>query len=440
MNELGARLSELALSGQEQRTRLVSGPQGPHVLLDGRPVLMLCSNNYLGLSDHPRVREAAADAAMRWGVGAGSSRTVAGTMTIHRRFEERLADFLGQQAAIVFGAGLEASTGVIGALAGPGDVVFSDEFNHPSIADGCLLSGAETFVYEHLDLEHLAWGLQNVEGRRALVVSESVFGANGDLAPLSDLAYLAERHRVRLMIDEAHGLGTVGADGRGAVAAAGLESEVDLLVGSLDNALGSAGAFVACDGETARYLRCASRAFIFSTAPPPPALAGAQAALGLLEARPELVRKLQANAGALRRELDRAGVEATGYDTHILALTLGDPVAAVQSAATAFEQNVFVHAVIPPVVSPSASSLRLSVMASHRPEELGEAGRTLGQIIRRLAPRARRLDEYPDETAMLEVKPTAPARRSARIFDLEETAPPRRPGIFDLEADDRLAA
>src|SRR5947209_12720695 len=143
MIQIEVRLNELRALGMRRRTRLVSGPQGPHVVLDGRPVLMLCSNNYLGLSDHPRVREAAADAAMRWGVGAGSSRTVAGTMTIHRRLEERLAEFLRQQAATVFGAGLEASTGVIGALAGPGDVIFSDEFNHPSIADGCLLSGAE---------------------------------------------------------------------------------------------------------------------------------------------------------------------------------------------------------------------------------------------------------------------------------------------------------
>jgi glycine C-acetyltransferase/8-amino-7-oxononanoate synthase len=437
VNEIGARLSELALSGLEQRTRLVSGPQGPHVVLDGRPVLMLCSNNYLGLSDHPRMREAAADAAMRWGVGAGSSRTVAGTMTIHRRLEERLSEFVGQQAAIVFGAGLEASTGVIGALAGPGDVVFSDEFNHPSIADGCLLSGAETFVYEHLDLEHLVWGIKNVEGRRALIVSESVFGANGDLAPLSDLAYLAERHRVRLMIDEAHGLGTTGPGGRGAVAAAGLETEVDLLVGSLDNALGSAGAFVACDEETARYLRSASRAFIFFTAPPPPALAGALAALELLGERPELVRKLQANAAALRRELDRAGVEATGYETHILALTLGDPGCAIRSAAAALQQGVFVHAFTPPVVSASASGLRLSVMASHRPEELRAAGRSLGQIVRRLAPQAPRLDDYPDEHDMLDFEEARP--RSARIFDLDEPAP-RSAGIFDLEADDRLAA
>jgi glycine C-acetyltransferase/8-amino-7-oxononanoate synthase len=206
---------------------------------------------------------------------------------------------------------------------------------------------------------------------------------------------------------------------------------------------------VACDEQTARHLRCASRAFLFLTAPPPPALAGALAALELLRARPELVRRLQANAAALRRELARADVEATGDETHILALTLGDPGCAMSAAAAALEQGVFVHAVAPPVVSASAAGLRLSVMASHRPEELREAGRKLGPIVRQRGPRAQRLGEYRGEDGMFDLAPARP--RSTRtidmdgpsggvgIFDLEE-APPRKAGIFDLEADDRLAA
>src|SRR3984885_5819415 len=159
MVEIEARLDELSSLGLRRRTRLVSGPQGAHVLLDGKPVLLLCSNNYLGLADHPRVREAAADAARRWGVGAGASRLVSGTMTIHRRLEERLAEFKRRETALLFGAGFLANAGVIAALARPGDVVFSDELNHASIIDGCRLSRAEVFVYDHLDVEHLAWGL-----------------------------------------------------------------------------------------------------------------------------------------------------------------------------------------------------------------------------------------------------------------------------------------
>ena len=179
MIQIEARLDELKAQGLHRRTRLVSGPQGPHVVLDGKPVLMLCSNNYLGLADHPRVREAAADAARRWGVGAGESRLASGTMTIHRRLEERLADFTGRQAALLFGSGFLANAGVIAALARPGDVIFSDECNHASTIDGCRLSRAEVFVYDHCDLEHLAWGIAQSEGRGALIVTDSVFSMDG---------------------------------------------------------------------------------------------------------------------------------------------------------------------------------------------------------------------------------------------------------------------
>src|ERR1700735_5201014 len=168
MVEIEARLDELSSLGLRRRTRLVSGPQGAHVLLDGRPVLLLCSNNYLGLADHPRVREAAADAAMRWGVGAGASRVVSGTMTIHRRLEDRLAAFTGRQSALLFGSGYLANTGTIAALARPGDVVFSDELNHASLIDGCRLSRADVFVYDHGDVEHLSWGIAQAEGRGTL--------------------------------------------------------------------------------------------------------------------------------------------------------------------------------------------------------------------------------------------------------------------------------
>jgi len=188
MIEIEARLDELKALGLSRRTRLVSGPQGPHVVLDGKPVLLLCSNNYLGLADHPRVRAAAAEAAMRWGVGTGSSRLVSGTMTIHRRLEERLAAFKSRETALLFGSGYLANAGVIAALARPGDVIFSDALNHASIIDGCRLSRAEVFVYHHCDVEHLAWGLEQAEGRGALIVTDSVFSMDGDVAPLEQIA------------------------------------------------------------------------------------------------------------------------------------------------------------------------------------------------------------------------------------------------------------
>ncbi len=268
--EIEERLAEIERLGLARRLRLISGPQGPRVLLDGRPVLLLCSNNYLGLADHPRVREAAAEAAMRWGVGAGASRLVSGTMTIHRRLEERLAAFEGTEACVLFGSGYLANLGAIGALAGPGDAVFSDELNHASIVDGCRASRARVHVYRHLDVEHLHWSLRRHGGDgRRLIATDSVFSMDGDVAPLEEIVELARRHGARVLVDEAHATGALGPGGRGAVAQAGLEGEVDVLVGTLSKALGSYGAYVCAAAETVRYLVNTARPLIFSTAPSP---------------------------------------------------------------------------------------------------------------------------------------------------------------------------
>jgi glycine C-acetyltransferase/8-amino-7-oxononanoate synthase len=382
MIEIEARLDELKALGLHRRTRLVSGPQGPHVLLDGKPVLLLCSNNYLGLADHPRVREAAARAAMRWGVGAGASRLVSGTMTIHRRLEERLAAFKGRESALLFGSGYLANTGVVAALARPGDVVFSDELNHASIIDGCRLSGAEIFVYDHLDVEHLEWGIEQAEGRGALIVTDAVFSMDGEIAPLEEIVELGARHRVRVVVDEAHGTGTLGPGGRGALAEAGIEDQVDVIVGTLGKALGSYGAFVACDETMSRYLVNAARTFIFSTALPPPAVAGALAALELIEERPRRVDKLAANAAVLRAELAREGFDTRGSRTQILPLVVGDAELAMELCGRALAGGVFAQAIRPPTVPPMTSRLRLAVMASHSIEELRAAARTLGRAAR----------------------------------------------------------
>ena len=399
MIEIEARLSELRALGLHSRVRLVSGPQGPHVVLDGKPVLLLCSDNCLGLADHPRVREAAAEAAMRWGVGAGASRLASGTMTVHRRLEERLGAFTGRESALLFGSGFLAAAGVIAALARPGDVVFSDERNHASLIDGCRLSRAEVFVYDHGDVEHLAWGLSQAQGRGALIATESVFAVDGDVAPLEDIVELAQRHRVRLLVDEAHGLGSLGPGGRGALAEAGLEDQVDVIVGTLGEALGSYGAFVACDRVMAQYLLHAARTLVFSTAPAPPAVAGALAALGLLEDRPRLVDKLGLNADALRGGLGAEGFDVGGSRTHILALSVGGPEVAIRLCEAALARGVFAQAVGPPATHAVSSCLRLTAMASHRTEELQAAGRVLAQAARAVGfdPRAAVAFHEPDE-------------------------------------------
>ena len=308
-----------------RRMRLISGPQGPRVLLDGQPVLLLCSNNYLGLADHPRVREAAAEAALRYGAGAGASRLVSGTMRIHRRLEERLADFEGSEAALLFGSGYLANLGVVSALAREDDVVFSDRLNHASIIDGCRLSGAESFVYDHADVEQLAWGLRQAGERGKVIVTDGVFSMDGDIAPLAEIAELAQRFGALLVVDEAHGLGTIGPDGRGAAAAAGVEEEVDVAIGTLGKALGSYGAYVCCEKRMAQYLVNTARSLIFSTALPPPAVGAAMAGLELLREQPRRVEKLQRNARVLREALRAEGLSAPGEDTPIVPLVIGRP-------------------------------------------------------------------------------------------------------------------
>ena len=379
--EIEDRLAEIRNRGLYRRMRCVSGPQGPRVLLDGKPVLLLCSNNYLGLADHPRVREATAEAAMRYGAGSGASRLVSGNMTIHRRLEEQLAAFEGSDACVLFGSGYLANVGAVSALAREGDVVFSDALNHASIVDGCRLARAETFIYRHLDVDHLEWGLRRAEGRGSLIVTDGVFSMDGDVAPLAEIVELARRHDARLMVDEAHGTGVLGPGGRGAVAAAGLEHEVDLIVGTLGKALGSYGAYVCCDQQMAKYLINTARTLIFSTALPPPAVAAAMAALGLLREQPRRVEKLQRNGAVLREALGESGMPVPAGDTPIVPLIVGDPTDAVRASERALERGIFAQAIRPPTVPAGSSRLRLAVMASHTKSELREAAAALAAVV-----------------------------------------------------------
>jgi 8-amino-7-oxononanoate synthase len=380
-SDIQDRLEDIRNRGLYRRMRCVSGPQGPRVLLDGKPVLLLCSNNYLGLADHPRVREAAAEAAMRYGAGSGASRLVSGNMTIHRRLEDQLAAFKGAEACLLFGSGYLANSGVVSTLAREGDVVFSDALNHASIVDGCRLSRAETFVYDHCDTDHLEWGLRQAEGRGSLIVTDGVFSMDGDIAPLEEIVELAQRYDARVMVDEAHGTGAIGPDGRGAVAAAGLEDEVDVIVGTLGKALGSYGAYVCCDTAMAKYLINTARTLIFSTALSPPAVAAAMAALELLREQPRRVEKLQRNAAVLRESLEKEGFPVSETTTQIVPVIVGDANTAVRASERALEKGVFAQAIRPPTVPDGSSRLRLTVMASHTRSELRDAARVLARCI-----------------------------------------------------------
>jgi 8-amino-7-oxononanoate synthase len=382
MSEIAERLEELRASGLHRRLRLVESPQGPRVTLDGRRVLLLCSNDYLGLADRAEVRDAAAEAALRWGAGTGASRLISGNMTPHRELERRLAAFKGYEAALLFGSGYLANVGTISALAGRGGVVFSDELNHASVVDGCRLARAETFVYRHCDVEHLAWGLREAVGRGSLIVSDGVFSMDGDVAPLAELARLAREHGCRLMIDEAHATGALGPGGRGSVAAAGLSGEVDVVVGTLGKALGSYGAYVCASAELREYLLNTARSFIFSTAPPPPTLAAALAALTLLEQEPAMVERLGANAATLREGLAAEGLAAGGGQSQIVPLEVGDAGRTMELCERLLERGVFAQGIRPPTVPEGSSRLRFSAMATHEEADLREAARLTAEAAR----------------------------------------------------------
>jgi 8-amino-7-oxononanoate synthase len=382
VTDVAGRLEELRDRGLHRRLRLLDGPQGPRVMLGGREVLLLCSNNYLGLADHPRVRDAAAEAALKWGAGAGASRLISGNMEPHLWLESQLAQFKGYESALLFGSGYLANTGTIAALAGEGEVVFSDQLNHASIIDGCRLSRAETFVYRHGDLDHLAWGLGEAGERASLIVSDGVFSMDGDIAPVQDLFELARRQGCRLMIDEAHATGAIGRGGRGSVSAADLAGEVDIVVGTLGKALGSYGAYVCASAETVDLLVNSARPFIFSTALAPPAVGAASAALDLLESEPDRVDRLQANAATLRSALGTEGLVADRSSTQIVPIQIGDAGRTMELCELALERGVFAQGIRPPTVPEGSSRLRFTVMSTHTAAELEQAAKLVGAAAR----------------------------------------------------------
>lgn len=395
-------LATLRRDGLLRRMRTVEGSQGPRIRLDGRDVLLLCSNNYLGLAEDPRVCEAGARAYRLHGAGAGASRLISGNMEAHERLEAELADFHEQDAALLFGSGYLANTGVVAALAARGEVVYSDELNHASIIDGCRLAGAATFVYRHRDVEHLAWAMERAAGPAALIATDGIFSMDGDPAPLSRLAELAREHGARLMVDEAHAVGTFGPGGRGTVAAAGLGEEVDVITGTLGKALGSYGAYVAADRDLRELLVNTARPLIFSTGLPPACAAAAEAALEIVVAEPERIERLQENARTLRETLRAHGLDTEPSRSQIIPVRVGQPEHAVDASAHALERGVFAQAIRPPTVPDGTSRLRLSVMASQEPAELRAAAEVIAAAVAAAGARSGWPVEPPGEDAAAE--------------------------------------
>ncbi|RJQ25849.1 MAG: 8-amino-7-oxononanoate synthase [Peptococcaceae bacterium] len=388
MDFLRAELEHLQKQNLFRRLKRLDGPQAARTTVEDRPCILLSSNNYLGLADHPALKEAAVQAVNIWGAGAGGSRLTTGNYALFEELENTIARFKRTAAAIVFSTGYMANAGTITALVGDSDVIISDELNHASIIDGCRLSRAKVMVCRHADTSHLAEILNQCHHyRRRLIVTDGVFSMDGDLAPLPEIIPLAERHDALLMVDDAHATGVLGRRGAGTVEHFRLEGRVPVQMGTLSKALGSAGGYVAGSEELIDYLRNKARSFIFSTAPPPAAAGAAREAIRLVEQQPELRQRLKENALYLRGGLAEAGYRVPDGESPIIPVHIGDAAKTMRMADELLERGVFVTGIRPPSVPPGGSRLRVTVMATHTREELAyalqafqEAGKKSGLI------------------------------------------------------------
>jgi 8-amino-7-oxononanoate synthase len=358
---------------------------GGRVQVDGRVLLNLSSNDYLGLSQDPRLIGAARDAAARWGVGAGASRLVVGHLALHEEVEARLAAFKGTEAAVIFSTGYMANLGTISALVGPGDTVFCDRLNHASIYDGIKLSGARLARFPHRDLDRLEALLQKAGSGRRLIVSDSVFSVDGDLAPLQDLVELKDRYGATLMVDEAHATGVLGTHGGGWAEALGLTHRVEVHLGTFSKALGSLGGYVAGDRRLIEYLYNRARSFIYSTAMPPPVLGAIAAALDIVAGEPKRRRYLLSEAARFRQTLTQEGFDILGSETQIIPVLVGDNAPTLRLAARLRERGLMAVALRPPTVPPGRSRVRFSLSAAHSPEDLAAARTAILEVGREMA-------------------------------------------------------
>lgn len=382
-------LNNLKETGLYNTIRTLSSPQGAWLVVDGRRVLNFCSNNYLGLANHPRIVEAARKAMEDYGLGPGAVRTIAGTMDLHLELEKRIAHFKRVEDAITFQSGFTANTGTIPALVGKKDMIFSDELNHASIIDGCRLSGAPIKRYAHADPASLEAVIKENEGgyQRGLIITDGVFSMDGDYPPLDKLTEIAKAHDLMLMVDDAHGEGVLGEGGRGIVDHFHLHGQVDVEVGTFSKAFGVVGGVVAGDARIINWLRQRGRPFLFSSAVTIPDVAATIAAIDLLEESTELVDRLWSNAKFFKDEMKNLGFDTGKSMTPITPVMLGEAKLAREFSRQLYESDVFAMALGFPTVPRGKARIRVMISAAHSQEDLEQSlsafaavGKKLGVI------------------------------------------------------------
>jgi 8-amino-7-oxononanoate synthase len=380
---LFSEIDELKSKGRYRSLRRVSGPQEAEIVMNGRKLLNFSSNNYLGLANHPAVVAAMVECAGRYGVGSGASRLICGHMDVHAELEDAVAKLKGTEAALTFSAGYMANLGILSTLAGPEATIFSDELNHASIVDGCRLARARVEVYRHCDAGHLSDLLSGSRARRKIVVTDGVFSMDGDIAPLPDLIQAKDRHGAILVVDDAHATGVLPPRGRGTADHFGIRGGVDIQMGTFSKALGTYGAYIGATRAMIDYFVNKCRPFIFNTALPP-AFAGATlAAVKLVEDEPGILASLWRNQVSFREEMAALGRPVSSR-TAIVPILVGGDKETMDVAQALFDRGVFISGIRPPTVPEGTGRLRLTLMATHRPEMIRTAAaqidRALGEL------------------------------------------------------------
>jgi glycine C-acetyltransferase len=372
-------------AGSYQRLRVLESPCEPISRFDGRDVINLASNNYLGLADHPKLIEAQVEAAKRFGAGSGAVRTISGTMSIHMQLEERIADFKRTEACVVFQSGFAANAGTVSAILGPEDHIVSDALNHASIIDGCRLSKAKIHVFPHKDTVRAAEILKELDGAggHKLLITDGVFSMDGDIGPLPALVESAERHGAIMMIDDAHSSGVLGRNGRGTVDHFGLHGRVDVQVGTLSKAIGVLGGYVCGSRDLIDFLYHRARPFLFSTSHPPAVAAACLAAFDILEAEPERIDKLWENTRYFKSNLQNAGFDTGASETPITPIIVGEAKTAHAFSAALFENGLLATGIGFPTVPEGRARIRTIVTATHSMDMLDRAIEILTRVAKK---------------------------------------------------------